>query len=346
MKGLWRRAGAGLSALLLLFFLFPACDSNRWEVDTDEIEADIDITRFEQELFSIERENFAEQVEALEQQYPLMMELYVEQLLKIGSIEQGNYLPHLEQWVYDPYMRELYDTVQVAFPNLQEAEAEIEEGLRHYKYWYPEAEIPEFYTTITGMTYQVLTYGGEIMVLSPDMFLGEDYKYYPSRGYYEYQMSRFEPVYIKPQVLKALFSMEYPMEEHIDKTLLSEMIYQGKMLYWLDIMAPDMPDSMKIEYTAEQLEWAEENEGQTWAFMVNEGLFYETASKPKERFLVDGPFTNFDGVPQESSPRLGEWVGWQIVRSYMEEHEEMTPQELFRTDYETILQESKYKPRA
>ena len=48
---------------------------------------------------------------------------------------------------------------------------------------------------------------------------------------------------------------------------------------------------------------------------------------------------------KESPPRLGEWIGWQIVKSYMNNHPEITLQQLLhKNDSQEILIQSGYKP--
>jgi hypothetical protein len=38
------------------------------------------------------------------------------------------------------------------------------------------------------------------------------------------------------------------------------IISQGKLMYFVDAMLPDMHDSLKIGYTAAQLKWCQNNE--------------------------------------------------------------------------------------
>jgi uncharacterized protein YjaZ len=50
-------------------------------------------------------------------------------------------------------------------------------------------------------------------------------------------------------------------------------------------------------------------------------------------------------VGEKCPGRIGQWVGWEIVKSYMNSHEEVTLQELMQSnDAEKIFKESKYKP--
>jgi len=51
-------------------------------------------------------------------------------------------------------------------------------------------------------------------------------------------------------------------------------------------------------------------------------------------------------LTEESPGEVGNWMGWQIVKSYMNRHPETTLQELVALDdMQEILSKSRYKPR-
>jgi hypothetical protein len=59
--------------------------------------------------------------------------------------------------------------------------------------------------------------------------------------------------------------------------------------------------------------------------------------------MNDAPFTAT--ISQESPGRLGTWVGWQIIKSYMDENTDVSLQQLMKTtDYQLILNKSGYQP--
>ncbi|MDG1045192.1 MAG: gliding motility lipoprotein GldB, partial [Bacteroidia bacterium] len=61
------------------------------------------------------------------------------------------------------------------------------------------------------------------------------------------------------------------------------------------------------------------------------------------RYFNDGPFTAPFG--NESSPRTGAWVGWQIVRNYMEIHPKISIHQLLsNSNHMDIFHESGYRP--
>jgi uncharacterized protein YjaZ len=61
--------------------------------------------------------------------------------------------------------------------------------------------------------------------------------------------------------------------------------------------------------------------------------------------MAEAPFSKFYiDIDKESPGRIGVWLGWQIVRSYMNNNE-VTLQQLLQTNAEEIFNKSKYKPK-
>jgi uncharacterized protein YjaZ len=50
-------------------------------------------------------------------------------------------------------------------------------------------------------------------------------------------------------------------------------------------------------------------------------------------------------MPDTSPGNIGTWVGWQIVKKYVELHPDITPVQLMRTPARQIFDEAKYKPK-
>jgi hypothetical protein len=147
---------------------------------------------------------------------------------------------------------------------------------------------------------------------------------------------------VATDILKAMY-FENIWPNPKQKTLLDRMIAGGKLLYYLDAVLPNTPDTIKLCYTEKKLEWAKGNEKQVWAFIVQNELLYATDFGTQSNLIQDGPFTT--GFSNESPSRLGVFIGWKIIRAYMAEHPETSLQELMNiNDAQLILQQSGYKP--
>lgn len=131
-----------------------------------------------------------------------------------------------------------------------------------------------------------------------------------------------------------------------DRSLLGLMVYFGKDLYMKDLFLPDATDAAKIGYTQQEIDWAKVNEEEMWRYFVERNLLYNTDPKLYDRFIGPAPFSKFYlELDNESPGRLGRWLGWQIVRAYMENNKDVTLQELLQMDAKTIFENSKYKPK-
>ena len=61
------------------------------------------------------------------------------------------------------------------------------------------------------------------------------------------------------------------------------------------------------------------------------------------KYVNDGPTTN--GFPKESPGNIGQFLGWQIIKSYMKNNTNVTLKQLMeQKDLIKIFNESKYKP--
>jgi uncharacterized protein YjaZ len=79
---------------------------------------------------------------------------------------------------------------------------------------------------------------------------------------------------------------------------------------------------------------------------VENEYLYSTETRLNQRFLDPAPFSKFGlELDNESPGRLGRYIGWQIVRSFMENNE-INLKQLLTMPEEEIFKKSNYKPRS
>jgi hypothetical protein len=180
------------------------------------------------------------------------------------------------------------------------------------------------------------------MAISIDLYLGKDYLQYRKVQLPNYKIKNMTSERLLPdcmtEVAKLILSNAKP-----GNTLLDKMIYEGKVLVFLDAVIPETPDSIKIGYTSNQLIWSSKNASNIWKYFIENRLLYSSNPELTKKFIDDSPFTTSFG--RESAPRFGAWTGWQIVREFMNKNSSVTLEQLFKmTDSQTILEKSGYKP--
>jgi uncharacterized protein YjaZ len=130
-----------------------------------------------------------------------------------------------------------------------------------------------------------------------------------------------------------------------DKNLLSQMVYFGKELYLKDLFLPTYTDAEKMGYTPEQIVWCQENESYIWRYFIEREMLFSDEQKLTSRFIDPAPFSKFYlEIDNDSPGQVGSWIGWQIVRSFMENND-VTVDQLLKTDAKEIFEKSKYKPK-
>jgi hypothetical protein len=174
------------------------------------------------------------------------------------------------------------------------------------------------------------------------MYLGADYKEYLKLGLPAYRIRNFDKSHIARDCMEALGSSKTDLSK-IGRTLLDNMTGKGKILYFIKAMIPGCSDTVLLDYTEKQLSWSVNNEANIWAFFIENELLYSVDPEIMNKFIVDAPFTSYFG--NESAPRNGWWIGYKIVKSFMDNNPRITLPELMQMyDSQDLLNKSGYKP--
>jgi hypothetical protein len=123
-------------------------------------------------------------------------------------------------------------------------------------------------------------------------------------------------------------------------SFLSQMIYYGKLRYMIDAMMPEAEDHLKIRYTKDEYEWALASEDDIWLYIMDMNWVYSTDIKVLVRFFEEAPTTV--GI-EESPGRIGQFMGWQMVRQYMDKNEDVSILQLLNETNESKFLKT-YKP--
>jgi hypothetical protein len=272
----------------------------------------------------------------------------MEKIIVAGVASDTAYYSNLRFILQNPDYLELKTTVDKTFPDLKKQELEINQAFKYIKYYYPKQKLPRIISFLSGFAVQT-PIGNDYIGIGLDMFLGKNgERFYPAlrESIPAYIARRFNPENISPRLIETLIREDMFPEKDSDRTLLSKMIYNGKVLYLMDAVMPETSDTLKIGYTQDQLDWCTEYESGIWAYFIENNLLYESDYLKIQKYIAEAPFTPGIGEKSDSAPKLGIWTGWQIVKKYMDKNPELTLQQLMQEgDAQKILNESKYKPR-
>jgi len=311
------------AVVLSLFFL--SCDQkSKVEKAVEEIPVDIKVERFDKVFFETKPEDLAK----VKRQYPFFFPAGNDDTVWLSKMQ-------------DPIWKEVYTEVQKKYANFEPVREEFNTLFKHVKYYFPKTKTPKVITVIGEMDYNAKAiYADSLVIVALELYLGKEHKFYQFPNYLK---QNFEEKQIMPDVVSSFAYRNIPVSE--DKNLLSQMIFEGKQLYAKDLLLPDYTDADKIGYTPEQIKWCEENENYMWRYFLEKEMLYSADPKLNTRFIAPAPFSKFYlEIDNDSPGRVGGWIGWQMVRSYMKNNTVTLP-ELLKTDAKEIFEKSKYKPK-
>ena len=311
---------------ILIFILFSACtsDDEKNVVDVSGIEVDFLVDRFDQKFYTTK----PSELDVLKKEYSSMLSDY-----------------HDSVWLNKMKNKDelyLFNKSQKVFGDFSETKSELKELFKHIKYYNPKFKAPNVRTHISNLDYDYpVIFVDTLLFVALDMYLGKDNIVYSDFPKYISQNYVREAVVV--DAAKDIINQSYRKEK--GRTFLDRMINEGKYMYLLDSYLPNTPDELKINYDADKMEFVQMNEINIWKYFIENELLFSNDSKLNTRFIDVAPFSKFYKEFDQKTPgRVGVWIGWQIVCSYMKNND-VTLQQLLATSPEIIYKKSKYKPR-
>lgn len=331
--------------IFLTGLLLAACHRGK-KVDVSNIPVEVKIERFDHDFDAMRTQPMRHEALELITKYRTFYQDYIERVMALGSVRDTSYFTQLRQVFAGKAYFDLKHDVDSIYPNLDKQNAELTDAFKHIKYYFPQKQLPKVYAYFSGFQAQNAIGDGYVGI-GLDLFLGENSRFYPAliEIFPHYVSRRFTPANITPRVVEGMAREDMFPENEKQETMLAKMIYNGKVLYFMDQILPDAPDTLKIGYTNAQLKWCGDFKKQIWGYFLEENLLYETDAQKMQKYFGEAPFTPGLGEKNESAPKLAVWTGWQIVRQYMDKHPEVTLAQLMADqDAQKILNESKYRP--
>ncbi len=340
-KRKWYLLTAVLVLVLSVVYLMLD-DKPRRLTEAPQLEVSFQTQRFDQALWA-NRQQLGNGAASFKATYVDFIPFYAEQLVEVSRANDPAMYNNLQAFLQDPYIDTVYRDVLASYPDFKAIDAEFDRAFRFYKKHFPQAPLYDIITFVSGFKYKTALIDSAVLV-GLDLYLGPDYKYYPMVDFMTlYLMRRLSPEHIVPDAMQLILEDLLPAQTKATQ-LLHRMMEQGKVLYALKQILPDVADSLIYGYSSAQMAWVNQNERNIWAYMLNRDILFTSDLGEVARFMNDGPFTN--GLPEESPARLGPYIGSRIIASYMTKNKTLPLAELFAlTDYDLLFKEAGYKPK-
>ena len=331
-----------MSVIFVLFFVKNKRPKNK--ISTTELKGakqhlNLTILRYEDDLFSLNMNDLSQEIKRLSKVYPPY-------LIEPNSWNDPMLLEGLKAYLQDTIMVTLYEDAKNAVKT-DYLFKELETAFGYYKVFFPDDSIPKVITMIPGLDIHMpsIYIYDDILYVNVDMYLGADYPYYKSfrDELPAYIAERCAPEYLPIDIFKK--AMVY---KHLNgaprTTLIDNMINEGKKLYFTEMMFPDVDERLIIGYAEEKHRWANNYLGNAWNYIIEKNELFGKGDVLMRCYIEEAPFTKPFG--NESPGRIGVFLGWKLIQSYMKNNPEVTLAELMQeVDCQKILTLSKFKPQ-
>ena len=328
--------------IAMLMGLLCGCGNKYQYIPKDIEPVEVEIVRFDSAQLAVRTDSVKQDIERLYADYEAFMPMFVEGVLGLPSEDTAYLCALYADFLTDTVMgfAQTNALAKEKFANVDSLQEALNTGFSRLHYLYPEWEIPTVYLFVSGFNSTVIYYE-DMLGVGVDMYLGSDYPYY-NQVVYDYQKTTMQKEYVVRDVMSMYLAYHIAYNSKYNR-LLEQMIFRGKQLFLLSQLLPEAPAWQVIGYTEEQWAWCEYYERAIWNRIMEKRDLFKTESSVLSSYMNEGPFTA--EVTQDSPGRLGLWVGWRIVDSYMRHNQDITIYDLIREgDAQKILEQSFYKP--
>lgn len=320
--------------------LMLGCNSKKTP-DVSGIKIELQTERFEKDFFAVDTLHVKEALTKLNQQHPGFTQDFLYNILGTAPDSVERDIPDFIRSYQSMHAR-----VPETFKNFPKLESELKRGMQFVHYYFPAYRLPTRLITFIG---PINSYGNIIttnaLAVGLQLYMGSDYPLYlSSMGQQMYPLfisRRFSPEYIPMNCIRNIVDDMYPVN-NLNRPLVEQMVESGKRVYLLDLLMPDAPDSIKTGYTQQQLDECYASEKNIWSFFVQNDMLYKNDPNFTRDYMTDGPSTQALG--DKSPGNIGQFVGWQIVKKWMDKNPKTTPVQLMEKNAKQIFEEAKYKP--
>lgn len=312
---------------------------------------DVEFRRLDKELTGMNYGSSASEFAKLKEVYAAndtsdqnFLDIYTEAVLNIGNVDQMETRNVLQKFSTGKPYCEFFQDADSVFPDMTKEKKELDNAFSILKTHLPDMNVPQQYVGFVSGFYSNVLCTKTRLGFSLEYYLGSKYPNYKYvDGLYDYMVCNYRREKLVSDGVFCWLTTEYEFKESAP-TLLQKIVYLGKLTYLTSVALPDEDMATILGFTPDQYEWCCQNEAQMWHYMAEYKHLFSTDRLTVGKYCDPAPSTAF--FPQDSPGRSGYFVGYQIVKSYLDANKNITLQDLMKTnDASEILEMSGYNPK-
>ena len=319
------------SCIFFLAVVVAGCSDHRFDADVSNIEYRAEFERLDKAVFALDRDEPLPGYRALLEKHDVIFVDYVEDIMRTGEASNPMTAALLMRFTEERVWSGLQEHIESVFPQLTPFEQELRNGLKRFAYFFNENQLPRLAAYNSG--YNVGIYpSDEWLGVGLEWYAGTDHKYVnqlPPDLFPQYKRDKMQPQFMVPNALRGWLLYRF-REKSGGENLLSELIFAGKVTYLTEVLLELDGEQRVLNFTDPQMQWSYDNEYDVWKNLVERDMIFSNDRMEINKLMNDGPFT--PGMPQESPGGVGKWIGYRMVKAFMDNNPELTLPGLMAVD--------------
>ncbi|UAY57177.1 gliding motility protein GldB-related protein [Arachidicoccus terrestris] len=286
-----------------------------------KVKLDIKVDHFEKDFFALDTNThyMSEGLKRLKTQYGYFYEGF---LYNIAAFSMDDAVLPDEMNKFIVENRYLYDSIDDYIPHLDRQLKKIENALKRAKIYFPHLSLPGRIITYIGPVDGYGCFASKAgLAIGLQQFLGPGFTGYQSDYllslFGQQRLHQFTPDYIAPSVIGSWIAKIFP-DKAEQYTLKDKMIEEGRKLYVLKALLPDLPDSLIFGYSGKQMTWCANNTYLIKKYFEHEKLLQIQNPEIIVEYMSDNQRP--DDLPMEYPNNIGKYLGFLYVKEYMKDH--------------------------
>jgi hypothetical protein len=324
--------------LLVLVLAIQSCSGDHLDVDISKSNYTLTSIQLDSILQHTKAANLSEAIDQVSQKIPEIIDYEFYYCFKTGLPKDSSFHANWDDFTNSPYYKRLSKRITEKFPHLSTSTKTLEDGFKRLQVHLPNAKLPKTIVYMNSYFSSSIYSTENELAVGLERYLGaktDVIKELPSDVFYEWIKEAMEPEYLERDAICA-WILTHICEPGKDMNNIEAMIQWGKILYFTRAALPQQEERILLRYNSNDYQWAISNERIIWEYIVKQNMLFTKSEKEQAAFLQEGPFTS--GLSQKGPDRLGQFLGYKIVCSYMEETN-VTLQQLLDKSYTEILAE-------
>lgn len=316
--------------------MLASCGRNPLDVDIHDTQIELSFINLDSLIFNVPPKQLPTMRTNMLDEIPELFQYQIGYCLRIGQVEDTAFVTSIQQYRSDTTIQKLEQEIALKFKDLNNFKSEMVLALRRLKKLIPNKPTPTHIVFQNSLFSSGAFCTNKEIGIGLEQFLGKDnpiIKKLPSKPFFDWIKEGYNPDFMSRDAVLS-WILTHVIEEE-KGTIAAKMIYYGKAIYLTEACLPTIEKHHIIRYSQADYEWAIENEFSFWKYLIDEQILFKKDDLIEKNLMEHGPFTI--GLPEKSPDRLGRYLGWQIVKHYME-NSETSFEELMEMPYNEILQ--------